>query len=230
MAKRVAFVHTAAMLPAVFKSLVTELAPQIDMFNIVDESLLQNTIRDGELSKATIRRLVTYLSLAQEAGADMVMVTCSSIGPAAEIGRSLVDIPVLRVDEPMAEKALAAGQRIGVAATVSTTLRPTAALIERKAADSGKNVKVISKLCGGAFEALLDGDSTRHDRLVREGLQELIPDVDVIVLAQASMARIVETLPDSERVLPIYSSPRLAVEHLARMVSVRDAAADLVRR
>jgi len=219
-----------ASLPAVFKNLMAELAPDLDIFNIVDESLLQNTIRDGELSKATIRRLVRYLSLAEEAGADVVMVTCSSVGPAADIGRPMVDIPVLRVDEPMAEKALASGRRIGVAATLSTTLRPTASLIERKASESGKNVKVVSKLCAGAFEALLAGDTATHDALVSEGLRELITNVDVIVLAQASMARIVEALPDSDKVLPIYSSPRLAVEHLARMVAVGHETADLIRR
>jgi Asp/Glu/hydantoin racemase len=159
--KRVAFIHTVTTLPATFKSLMSEMAPQIDMFNIVDESLLQDTIRNGELSKTTIRRLVTYLALAQEAGADIVVVTCSSLGSAADIGRSLVDIPVLRVDEPMAEKALASGNRIGVAATLRTTLTPTASLIQRKAEAAGKDISIISKLCAGAFDALLcDSDST----------------------------------------------------------------------
>ena len=217
-AKRVAFVNTVTSLPAVFKSLVSELAPHIDVFNIVDESLLQDTIRNGVLSKTTTRRLVSYLVLAQEAGADLVMVTCSSIGPAADIGRSMVDIPVLRVDEPMADKAVASGLRIGVAATLSTTLTPTVSLIERKGCEAGKKLTVISKLCSGAFEALLAGDTGRHDSLVEAGLRELIPNVDVIVLAQASMARIVDALPSSEKVLPIYSSPRLAVEHLAQLV------------
>jgi len=219
MGKRVAFVHTVASLPPVFKSLMAELAPDLDVYHMVDESLLQNTIRAGELSKATIRRLVQYLALAEEAGADVVMVTCSSIGPAADIGRQMVDIPVLRVDEAMAEKALAGGRRIGVAATLSTTLQPTADLIERKAGESENNVQVISKLCAGAFEALMAGDTARHDALVAEGLRDLIPNVDVIVLAQASMARIVDNLPDTDKLVPIYSSPRLAVEHLARMVA-----------
>ena len=217
-AKRVAFVNTVTSLPAVFKSLVSELAPHIDVFNIVDESLLQDTIRNGVLSKTTTRRLVSYLVSAQDAGADLVMVTCSSIGPAADIGRSMVDIPVLRVDEPMADKAVASGLRIGVAATLSTTLTPTVSLIERKGCEAGKKLTVISKLCSGAFEALLAGDAGRHDSLVEAGLRELIPNVDVIVLAQASMARIVDALPPSEKVLPIYSSPRLAVEHLAQLV------------
>jgi Asp/Glu/hydantoin racemase len=225
--KRVAFLHTVTTLAPVFKNLVAELAPDVEMYHIVDESLLQNTIRDGELSKVTIRRLGAYLALAEEAGADAVMVTCSSMGPAAEIGRSLVDIPVLRVDEPMAMKALASGRRVGVAATVSTTLAPTAELIERKARDAGQDVNIVSKLCSGAFQAFLDGDTGRHDALVTDGLRELIPKVDVVVLAQASMARIADTLPEVERRVPIYSSPRLAVEHLARMVAGRPAATDL---
>jgi Asp/Glu/hydantoin racemase len=219
--KRVAFIHTVTTLPVVFKGLVTELAPQIDMYHVVDESLLQNTIRNGELSKTTIYRLVTYLMLAQQAGADAAMVTCSSIGAAAEIARSMVSIPVLRVDEPMAEKALAGGSRIGVAATVRTTLTPTVSLIERKASAAGKNVRVISKLCEGAFDAFIAGDTAKHDALVKTGLLELIPQVDVIVLAQASMARIVESLSESDRLLPILSSPRLAVEHLARTLAPR---------
>ena len=221
-AKRVAFINTVTNLPAVFKGLMTELAPQVDVFNIVDESLLQNTIRSGALSKSTIRRLVGYLESAQEAGADLIMVTCSSIGPAADLGRNMVDIPVLRVDEAMAMKAVACGTRIGVAATLSTTLGPTAALIERKAAEAGKTITVVSQLCAGAFEALLAGDTAAHDALVRKGLQELFPQVDVIVLAQASMARIVDALPESEKVLPVYSSPRLAVEHLAQLFAVNE--------
>lgn len=218
--KRVAFVNTVSSLPSVFKGLMTELAPHIDVFSIVDESLLQDTIRNGALSKKTVRRLVSYLELAQDAGADLVMVTCSSIGPAADIGRSMVDIPVLRVDEPMAEKALTAGSRIGVAATLRTTLTPTVALIERKAAEKGKTVTVVSRICEGAFESLMAGDTERHDALIRQGLEELIPQVDVVVLAQASMARIAESLPHEAKAFPIYSSPRLAVEHLARIAEV----------
>jgi Asp/Glu/hydantoin racemase len=220
-AQRVAFVNTVTTLPAVFKALVTELAPQLDVFNIVDESLLQNTIRSGELTKPTIRRLVAYLSMAQEAGADIVMVTCSSIGPAADIGRSMVDIPVMRVDEAMAEKALEFGTRIGVAATLSTTLKPTADLIQRKAGEAGKQVSIVSKVCTGAFEALSAGDTTLHDCLVAQGLKELMSQVDVIVLAQASMARIVDALPPEEKTRPIFSSPRLAVERLANMVGLK---------
>lgn len=218
MAKRLAYIHTVAGLAQVFKDLSNELLPGTDVFHIVDESLLQNTIRENHLSNTTTRRLIGYLASAEEAGADLVMVTCSSVGPAVELGRSMVNLPVFRVDEPMADLAVQTGSKIGVAATLETTLNPTAALIESRAARAGKAVKIISKLCAGAFEAVISGDTARHDTIVSAGLRELIPQVDVIVLAQASMARVVQGIPEEDRRVPILSSPRLAIEHLAQVL------------
>lgn len=218
MGKRLAYLHTVAGLTATFKALSDELLPGIDLFHIVDESLLQNTIRANQLTPQTMRRLLRLVISAEEAGADVLMVTCSSVGPAVEASRPFVSIPVLRVDEPMAELAVQSAVTIGVAATLPTTLKPTADLISNVAARQGKSIQVISKLCKGAFEAVVSGDPARHDQLVSAGLQELAPQVEVIVLAQASMARVVENLPAETRRVPILSSPRLAVEKLAQLI------------
>jgi Asp/Glu/hydantoin racemase len=218
MGKRLAYLHTVAGLTATFKALSDELLPGIDLFHIVDESLLQNTIRANQLTPQTMRRLLRLVISAEEAGADVVMVTCSSVGPAVEASRPFVRIPVLRVDEPMAELAVQSGVTIGVAATLPTTLKPTADLISSVAARQGKSIQVVSKLCEGAFQAVVSGDPARHDQLVSAGLQELAPQVDVVVLAQASMARVIETLPAETRRVPILSSPRLAVERLAQLI------------
>jgi len=220
MTVRLAYIHTVAALVPVFNALSSELIPDVDVFNIVDESLLQNTIRANQLSNTTTRRLIGYLESAEAAGADLVMVTCSSVGPAVDLGRATVNIPVFRVDEPMAELAVRTGRVIGVAATLQSTLNPTAALIRTQAAKAGKPVDVISKLCEGAFEAVVAGDTDRHDAIVRVGLKELVAEVEVIVLAQASMARVVESLPEEYRRVPILSSPRLAVERLKQAISV----------
>jgi Asp/Glu/hydantoin racemase len=215
MPHRIAFIHTVSSLPPVFKGLCTELIPEADAFHVVDESLLQDTIRSGEITKATARRLLGHLISTQEAGAEMAMVTCSSIGPAVDWSRCFVDIPVYRVDESMAELAVRTGKRIGVAATLRTTLDPTLTLVREKAASLGTVIQIIPKLCAGAFEAITGGDTTRHDAIVRDCLQELIGQSDVIVLAQASMARVVDSIPGAERPIPILSSPRLAVKLLA---------------
>jgi hypothetical protein len=77
---------------------------------------------------------------------------------------------------------------------------------------------VIARVCDGAFDALAAGDRDRHDELVRDGLRALIAEVDVVVLAQASMARVVETLDESERTVPILSSPRLGMERAVELL------------
>jgi Asp/Glu/hydantoin racemase len=125
----------------------------------------------------------------------------------------------------MADEAVRLGRRVGVIATLATTLEPTAALVERRAQVAGRNVVVDSRVCHGAFEALQAGDRDRHDELVREGLRALVANVDVIVLAQASMARVVDSLPEDERTVPILSSPRLGVTRAAELLRSMAAAA-----
>jgi aspartate/glutamate racemase len=213
-AKRLTLIHTSAMMIPVFGELCTELLPKVEVVHLVDESLLKDIIRDKCLLKPTARRVVGHIISAEQAGADFIMVTCSSIGSAAELGRQLVDVPVMRVDEPMAELAVKEGAHIGVIATLPSTLNPTADLIRAQARKEGKEVTVTTKLCEGAFEAVISGDGPTHDRIVGAGIRELMQQVEVIVLAQASMARVVDNLPAESKKIPILSSPRLAVEHI----------------
>lgn len=203
-----ALLHTAAVNVATFQQLCAELIPNTRTFHMLDESLLKNTIRDGAMSPLTARRVVGHIVSAVDAGADAVLVTCSSIGRGAEIARSLVPVPVIRVDEAMADEAVRTGARIGVIATLPTTLEPTAALVHARAELASADVAIVAHLCEGAFSALSNGDPAAHDAAVAAGLRDLMHRVDVIVLAQATMARVVETIPAGERRVPILSSPR----------------------
>jgi Asp/Glu/hydantoin racemase len=110
------------------------------------------------------------------------------------------------------------GRKIGVIATLPTTLEPTSALIKARAAAQGREVEIVQQLCQGAFEAVAAGDTETHDRLVTAGLKELMPKVEVVVLAQASMARVVDALPAAEKTVPILSSPQLGVEAAKKMM------------
>ena len=218
MSRRLALIHTVTSLVPIFQELCSELLPSFLLFNIVDESLLKNTIHEGRMSKRTARRLLSYLISAQEGEADAAMVTCSSVGGVVDHARPFVEIPLFRVDQPMADKAVGIGGRVAVAATLQTTLDPTVSLIKARAAVAGREIEVVSRLCEGAFEAVIAGDTAKHDELVGNGLADLGSKADVIVLAQASMARVAGQLPESPALPPILSSPRLAVEHLASVL------------
>ncbi|MFM7245491.1 MAG: aspartate/glutamate racemase family protein [Planctomycetaceae bacterium] len=213
--RRLGLVHTSATLVPTFEQLCRERLPGVAIFNIVDDSLIKDVIAHGRLRPATARRVVQHVAAAEAAGADTILVTCSSIGRAVEAAATLVDVPVLRVDRPMAERAVATAQRVGVIATLPTTLDPTADLIGRCAATAGREVTVTARLCDGAFDALMAGDAATHDAKVAAALEELSAKVDVFALAQASMARVVATLPPDPKRRPILASPPLAIDALA---------------
>lgn len=217
-AKTLGLIHTSATLVPVFQQLCKELLPGINVFNIVDDSLIKDVINRGELTSQTARRVVDYVGSAEAAGADHILVTCSSIGAAVETAASLTKVPVLRVDQPMADLAVQSGKRIGVVATLPTTLGPTSDLVKRRAALLGKEIELTSKLCEGAFEALMNGDTATHDTMVAKALKELSSHVDVILLAQASMARVVDGLAEEDKRIPIIASPPQAIKYLASIL------------
>jgi Asp/Glu/hydantoin racemase len=124
-----------------------------------------------------------------------------------------VSIPVLKIDEAMMEHAAANFKKIGLAATNPGTVGPSTDLLKEKISRAGNNRRFETVLCDNAFDAFLSGDMKRHDEIVADVLQGLMKKVDVVVLAQASMARIADALPDKR--VPVLSSPPFAMKRLA---------------
>jgi Asp/Glu/hydantoin racemase len=215
----ITFIHTVATLMPTFELLLREKLPGWVPSNIVDESLLRSTIARGELTPATMRRCLTQIWQAIDSGAEAVVVTCSSLGLAVEAARPFCVVPLFRIDEGMAMAAVKMGRRIGVLATLQTTLAPTTDLIRSAAQRSGyPDSQVTSKLAEGAFQRLQSADTSGHDTTVAGALRALAPDCDVIVLAQASMARAAAAAGDLGR--PVLTSPELGISYIADRLSV----------
>lgn len=210
----VCLVHTVASLPVIFAELLAERLPGVAVEHVVDESMLADTVAEGMLP-GTRRRLLDHVLAAERAGARAVLVTCSSLGEVAEQVRPFVSVPVFRVDQPMAAQAVAAGTRIGVLATLASTLEPTGRLIEREAAGQGRQVRLEVSICAGAFDALRAGRRDEHDAIIATEATRLAGHVDVLVLAQASMARVVGSLPPGRLPVPVLTSTRSGVEQLS---------------
>ena len=95
MAKQIAFIHTSPSMIPVFKGLASELLPSVgvNVFNMVDESLLCDIIGHGCCPPATAKRLVGHVLAAEQAGAEFILVTCSSMGRArSSASRTLVRV------------------------------------------------------------------------------------------------------------------------------------------
>ena len=208
------FINVETMMNDIFK----EIMPKVRRINIVDDSLLADVMASGKITQSVTRRMCTYVQAAEESGADAILSLCSSLGPTIDVARPLVNIPVIKIDDPMAEEAARSAKRIGVMATVLTTLGPTVDLIRSKASAMNKEIHIEPTLVEGAFQILMSGDRERHDRMVAEEAQKLASKVDVIVLAQASMTRLVPILGQKTK-LRILSSPRMAIEYTAKILN-----------
>jgi Asp/Glu/hydantoin racemase len=206
-------IHTVPGIIPVLNDLVALHLPGWRSFNMLDESLLRNTIHEGALSRQTMRRVATHIWSAIDAGASAVLVSCSSLGAAVDAATPLCPVPLFRIDEGMAIEAIRRGKRIGVLATLATTLEPTSSLIQRHAHRMGREISLTSRLCEGAFDRLQAGDRAVHDAVIRETLTSLLGEADVIVLAQASMANAVREMTDMP--VPVLTSPELGVLHMS---------------
>jgi aspartate/glutamate racemase len=210
----VVVVHTGPVTIQPLKDQFSKLLPEVRMVNIMDDSLLNDVMKAGHLTEEVKDRIYSYMKNAEIIGADMILNACSSVGEATDMIRGMISIPIIKIDEAMANEASELGKKIAVLATVKTTLEPTVRLVRKKAQEKNKEITIVEKIAEGAFQALLEGDGEKHDQILKDTIQELMEQVDVIVLAQVSMARLVPALGETK--IPILSSPKSGVEALKR--------------
>lgn len=210
---RLAIIHTTSATVESMKALAAEMLPGAELVNFVDDSILPQLASNGGNLAEVEERLIHYARFAEQVGADVILEACSSVGEVVTKMLSAVAIPIVRIDESMAEQAVRRGERLGVAATLPTTLQPTTRLLRAKAQLAGKQVEITPLLIEGAYQKLMAGDREGHDDLLVEKLQELASHVDVVVLAQASMARVLPRLSPADQG-KILVSPRLAMERV----------------
>jgi Asp/Glu/hydantoin racemase len=205
---RLAIIHTTVATVEPLKALTAEMLRGSELVNFVDDSILPQLAKNGGDLSDVEERMVHYARFAEDVGADIILEACSSVGELVPGMREAVSIPVVRIDEAMAEEAVQRGTSVGVAATLATTLQPTIRLLREKAEMSGRQVDVKPLLIEGAYQKLIAGDREGHDDLLVEKLQELARQTQVIVLAQASMARVLPRLSSTEQEKVLVSPPR----------------------
>lgn len=213
--RRIAFVHTGAVVIAPFADLAAELLPSIEVQHLLDDRIVADLGR-GEDPARIAARLSALGHAAMEAGAEAVLFTCSSIGTFAGPLADELGSPVYRIDEAMADEAVATGSRVSVVATLATTLGPTIALLRERAQCAGRDIELAEEIVPGAFEAIVAGDRELHDSLVSQAIERQAATNDVVVLAQASMAGAAEMVVVD---VPVLTSPRLGMQRLAALVA-----------
>ncbi|MBQ8068850.1 MAG: Asp/Glu/hydantoin racemase [Solobacterium sp.] len=205
-------IHTSPVSLDELKSLFHEILPDVEMVNIIDDSLLEEVKRNGSITPQIISRMCSYVQVAKTLKPDIIFNQCSSVGEAFDIARTQAECLTLKIDEPMAEKAVSLGNRIGVVATVASTVKPSSNLIRNTAKKLGREITVTEYLVDGALDMLMRGEKDKHNELVIKEIRKAEQENDVVVLAQGSMTAILPLLKETEK--PVLTSPRLAVERV----------------
>lgn len=217
MIRSIAFVHTVALLVERFRPRFQAELPGTRCFHLLDESVLQDLMRDGP-SPGITRRVVTLATLAADAGADLIVFTCSSTSPAIDTARKVVGVPIVKIDDAMFNHAAASDGRVGLVCTTNSTVEPSRSLLAAHAGHASTRIEAESLLVDGAFAALSAGRREEHDRLVTEAALALAQRVDRLVLAQASLAHLCDPL-QQQCGKPVLASPEWMVRDVVARVA-----------
>lgn len=216
-ARKIGAIHTSRATIDVFGQLLKERVPNATVINLLDDSILPELHENGGDLGAVEPRWRTYARIMSDRNVDLILNACSSIGDLCARAQGDIAQPIVRVDAGMAREAVARGARIGVLATLSTTLKPTGDLLRRTAKEQARPITLDEILVEGAYAALLQGDQSRHDALIASALDAATRSNDLVVLAQASMARVLPQIGEDQQA-KVLTSPPYAVEEVVRQL------------
>lgn len=217
MPPRIALIHAVATAIPPIQHAFKEGWPEATLSNLLDDDLMPAYTREGGLTPHITERICALALYASRTGADGILFTCSVFPQAEDLAKQLVRVPLLKPDEAMIAAALDAGSRIGVVATNPPAAPAAAAQLVAGAKDRGVEVRVIESVAEGAFAIGNAGDSTTHDCMVVEAAQRIADQVDVLCLAQVSMALARGAVQATVKV-PVLTSPATAVARLKRLL------------
>ena len=200
-----------------FGKVFEEKNPDVKIYNIMDDSLLVDTRTYNGMTPTIASRMLNYAKAAEASGADGVLVTCTSVNEATKFIRPLMNIPILNIEEPVAEMAVKNGKKIGILGSIPTSPAALGRVVQEKAAELGKEIELVPVVAEGAFDVLCAGDVKKHDEMVCESLEKLAKEVDVIAFSQISMSLI--DLPETE--VPVY---RIGESGFQKIKEMMDAA------
>jgi len=196
--------------------------PDVDVMHLCDDTIQRDNIAAGVgvIPKHNYVRFAQYAHNLQESGVQLILLACSTFNYAAELARPMIDIPIMQIDRPMMELAVAQGSRVGMLATLATTVPSSERLLRIVAQEKMRPVEITTVLRPEAFEAIQRGDKETHNRILLEEIDKLSSKVDSIVLAQLSMSALEPML--GETAVPVYNSGTTGFDYIRRTLNESD--------
>jgi hypothetical protein len=139
---RISFLHTIEGNKRIFEDAAKNLGLPVDHLHHEVRSDLREAVQHAGTFPAELMQETTGCLLALAADADVVILTCATLGPAAdEIEGS--PIPIVRADAALAAAATKMGDKVVVLCAVESAIEPTRRLFARHASDTATSVEII---------------------------------------------------------------------------------------
>lgn len=193
---KIACLHTADSNIPIYEDAARELGlPAGVLHHHVRADLLLTAERLGGLTTEIAAETADVLRhLARQA--DVVVLNCSTLGPAASEAAANTAVPIIRADGVLAEEAVKAGGKVIVLCTVETTIVPTTNLFEAAAKATGAKIEV--RLIPGAWALFRAGDQPAYLASIAKSVEVANGEGPVTVaFAQASMTDAAQLLPET---------------------------------
>lgn len=214
--KTIGIIHAVNLTIRAMQPFLDRYIPDIEVVHLCDDTIQRDNIAAGVgvIPKTNYYKFAQYAHNLQEAGVDLILLACSTFNYAAELARPMIDIPIMQIDRAMMELAVAQGSRVGMLATLATTVPSSERLLRIVAAEKKVPVEITTVLRPEAFEAFQKGDNETHNRILLEEIDKLSGKVDSIVMAQLSMSALAPMLGKTK--VPVYNSGTTGFEAIRR--------------
>lgn len=216
--KKIAVIYPAGVYKPEPNEIIKKAVGDCKMLTITDDTLIQDVVANGGLNADLTARTIGLFIAADRAHPDLIILGCSSIGKTAYVAQEILNTPIMRIDEGMAREAVAHYKKIGVMATLATTVGPTCDLIKDIAAEEGKEIELMSDVADGAFDAFLANEPDRAEAIIKDKFLELASKCECVIFAQASMTNMKERFAKICDT-PILTSPEYCAPMAAKFLN-----------
>jgi aspartate/glutamate racemase len=206
--KTIGLIHASSLTIPIAKPFIQEIIPEVQVMHLCDDTIQRDNLSAGVgvIPKINYFKFATYAHFLEEAKVDLIVLMCSTFNRAVEFARPMINVPMLQIDRPMMELAVKTGKRIGLLATLPTTVPSSERLLRVVAEEMGKEIEIKTILSSEAFKELERGNTERHNEILLEEIDKLSREVDCICMAQISMSVLESRLTNTR--VPVYNSGR----------------------
>src|ERR1035441_5291063 len=145
--KTIGIIHAVNLTIRAMQPFLDQYIPDIEVVHLCDDTIQRDNIRAGVgvIPKVNYFKFAQYAYNLQDAGVDLILLACSTFNYAAELARPMIDIPIMQIDRPMMELAVTQGRRVGLLATLATTVPSSERLLRIVAGEKNLPVEITDR-------------------------------------------------------------------------------------